>query len=119
MGINLRLQKSPGHRPEDKTAQEKLQCVLDTLGKTVEEQGAYCRAHGIYSHHLELWKKQMLEGLGARNTKEKKVETQLIKSEMKQLKRDLHRKDKALAEVSALLVLKKKAGLLWGEDEDA
>jgi len=37
---------------------------------------------------------------------------------MKALKSDLKRKDKALAEVTALLVLKKKANLLWGEIED-
>ena len=51
-------------RPNDKSAQSKLQAVIETMGMTEEEQGAYCRTHGIYSHHLEAWKKQILEALG-------------------------------------------------------
>lgn len=113
-------ENKPGsQRPDDKSASEKLRCVQETMGKTAEEQGIYCRANGIYTHHLELWEKQMLEGLGLNTAKEQKVQAQQNKTEVKQLKQDLHRKDKALAEVSALLILKKKVDLLWGEDEDA
>jgi transposase-like protein len=111
-------QVSGPQRPQDKTAQDKLQAVIDTLGKTEAEQSAYCRQHGIYINHLEEWKKQMLESLGVANTKKHKAEHLLMLNEVKQLKRDLHRKDKALAEVSALLILKKKADLLWGDNED-
>ena len=106
-------------RPHDKSPEAKLQAVIDTLGKTEQEQGAYCRAQGIYSNHLDLWKKQMLEGLGVASSNERKAENQQTLKENKKLKRDLERKDKALAEVSALLILKKKANLLWGVDEDA
>ncbi len=106
-------------RPHDKSPEAKLQAVIDTMGKTEQEQGAYCRAHGIYSHHLDAWKKQILENLGVTSTKEHKAENQRTSKEIKKLKRDLERKDKALAEVSALLILKKKADLLWGVDEDA
>lgn len=105
-------------RPQDKLAQDKLQAVIETLGKTEAERSAYCRQHGIYINHLEDWKKQILESLGVVNTKKNKAEQLQIMNEMKQLKRDLLRKDKALAEVSALLILKKKADLLWGDDED-
>ena len=105
-------------RPQDKSPEDKLQAIIDTIGKTEQEQSAYCRAHGIYSNHLDAWKKQMLEGLSAANNKERKAENQQMQNEVKQLKRDLHRKDKALAEVSALLILKKKADLLWGVEED-
>jgi len=106
-------------RPQDKSAQDKLQAVIDTTGKTESEIGAYCRQHGIYNYHLEEWRKQALESLGSLNTKKHKSEHLLIINEVKQLKRDLHRKDKALAEVSALLILKKKADLIWGDNEDA
>lgn len=110
--------KSNNQRPNDKSASQKLRCVIETIDKTAEEQATYCRANGIYSHHLELWQKQMLEGLGVQTGKAQKAEAQQSKNEVTQLKRDLHRKDKALAEVSALLILKKKANLLWGVDED-
>jgi transposase len=105
-------------RPHDKSPEAKLQAVLDTMGMTEQDQGAYCRTHGIYSNHLNAWKKQMLEGLGVASTNERKAENLQASKEIKKLKRDLERKDKALAEVSALLILKKKADLLWGVDED-
>ena len=107
-------------RPKDKSPEAKLKAVFNTIDKTEQEQSAYCRAEGIYSNHLDAWKTQMLEGLGAvsAGTKELKAQNQKVTDEIKQLKRDLHRKDKALAEVSALLILKKKADLLWGADED-
>ena len=106
-------------RPKDQSAMVKLQAVLDTFNMTEEEKGAYCRKHGFYTHHLEEWKKQMLEGLGASGIdKGQKAENQKIKIENKNLKSNLLRKDKALAEVSALLILKKKADLIWGNNED-
>ena len=101
---------------------------MDTLGKTEEEQSAYCRTQGIYYNHIEVWKQQILERLGAATSttdkasnaekKENKAASQRIQDEMKQLKSDLNRKDKALAELTALLILKKKADLLWGGSED-
>lgn len=115
---NVKQLNAP-QRPYDKSPEAKLQAVIDTMGKTEQEQGAYCRAQGIYSNHLDTWKKQMLEGLGVASSNERKAENQKTLKEIKQLKRDLERKDKALAEVSALLILKKKADLLWGVDEDA
>lgn len=113
-------------RPHDRTPASKLQAVIDTFGKTEEEQSAYCRAQGIYPHHIELWKQQILSGFCG-STKEKdvvssakknKIENHQLKNEVIQLKRDLNRKNKVLAELSSLLVLKKKADLLWGGSED-
>jgi transposase len=106
-------------RPQDKSAQDKLQAVIETMDKTETEKSAYCRQHGMHINQLESWKKQILDSLGISTTKKDKAEHLKIKSEIKQLKNDLHRKDKALAEVSALLILKKKADLLWGDNEDA
>lgn len=106
-------------RPKDRSAESKLQAVIETMNKPEQERAAYCRQHGIYPNHLDAWKKQILEGLGTTtNAKEHKAEHQKAAIEIKKLKGDLHRKDKALAEVSALLILKKKADLLWGETAD-
>jgi len=41
------------------------------------------------------------------------------KKRVKNLERELARKDRALAETAALLVLRKKAAAIWGGDEDA
>lgn len=113
-------------RPKDQSPAFKLQAVIDTLGKTEQEQSAYCRTHGIYFNHIESWKHQILESLGAAtgttdkslNAKDNKATSQKIQDEMKHLKSDINRKDKALAELTALLVLKKKADLLWGDSAD-
>lgn len=112
-------------RPKERSPAFKLQAIMDTLGKSEEEQSAYCRAHGIYYDHIETWRQQILESLGGAvstvdkaKEQESKAENQRIQDEIKTLKNDLKRKDKALAEVTALLVLKKKANLLWGESED-
>jgi transposase-like protein len=115
---NMKQVKSP-QRPQDKSAANKLKAVIDTMDKTEAERAAYCRQHGIYMAHLDEWKKQMLDGLSVVNTKKHKAESLAVMNEMKKLKRDLHRKDKALAEVSALLILKKKVDLLWGDNEGA
>ena len=51
-------------------------------------------------------------------TQVSRAEMGKLRAENKELKRDLHRKDRALAETTALLVLKKKADLLWGTGEN-
>lgn len=110
-------------RPAEQSAETKLRAVLETMNKTEEERAEYCRKHGFYIHHLDAWKQQMTENLGGRgmdtkNSREQKAENAKLMQEIKQLKGELKRKDKALAEVSALLILKKKADLLWGVEED-
>jgi len=49
--------------------------------------------------------------------KQSEAEKQLRK-ENSALRKDLNRKEKALAETAALLVLKKKAQAIWGEPEE-
>jgi transposase len=104
-------------RPKDKTAEAKLQAVIDTFQMTEEERGAYCRKHGFYTYHLNEWKKQVLMGLNPADSRENKAEQRQLTAEIKQLKSELNRKEKALAEASALLILKKKASLIWGDSE--
>jgi cell division septum initiation protein DivIVA len=52
------------------------------------------------------------------NGKRQKQEIRDLKKKVRGLKAELNRKDKALAETAALLVLKKKLNLLMGEKED-
>lgn len=80
--------------------------------------GAYCRQHGLYSFQLIQWKEALLNPvIESKNAKEK-AELNALKIEHHRLKKDLLRKDRALAETTALLVLKKKANLLFGDPED-
>jgi len=95
------------------TAEQKLQAVMETAGMNEEAVGAFCRSHGVYSEQLDLWRQQCLAGMrkGPKTDPEKKGYQQEIQT----LKRELHRKEKALAEAAALLVLKKKAHAFWKE----
>ena len=84
-----------------------------------EELGAFLRKEGIHESHLETWRQSMLEALRAspkasKGTKRGNVEAKRIKA----LERELRRKEKALAETAALLVLKKKAQEIWGDGDD-
>ena len=105
-------------RPKEQTPEAKLKMISETLTLTEAELGAYCRSHGIYPEHLKEWKQQILTGLKPRAIKENKTEHRQAMGEIKKLKRELNRKEKALLEASALLLLKKKANLLWGDGED-
>jgi len=111
--------KKPDRRPQDWSAAEKLKAVVEFEGLAPDKRGEYLRREGLHSEHLEAWKKSMQAGLdpGPRSQSER-AELSELKAENKELKRDLHRKDRALAETTALLVLKKKADLIWGTGEN-
>jgi len=118
LGKKNAKQVDEAQRPQDKSTQDKLRAVIETMDKTEEERSGYCRQNGICINQLDDWKRQILDSLGVASTKKQKSEYLLLINEIKQLKNDLNRKDKALAEVTALLILKKKADLLWGDNED-
>lgn len=111
--------KKSDRRPQDWTAIEKLKAVVEFEALAQEKQGEYLRREGLHSEHIEAWKKSMQASLepGA-SAQGSKAEMSELKAENKELKRDLHRKDRALAETTALLVLKKKADLIWGTGEN-
>ena len=75
---------------------------------------AWCREKGLFAHHLTSWKAAFCAEAtaGASGTRDWRT----LKDENEQLKRELLRKDKALAEAAALLILQKKFRALW-EDE--
>ena len=80
--------------------------------------GAYCRKHGLYSFQLDEWKKEFLNNDSGSKKSKESSELHSLKAENNSLKKNLLRKDRALAETTALLVLKKKADLLFGGQED-
>ena len=100
-------------RPQDWTAEEKLVAVLEYEKLKEQERGTYLREKGLHSVHIERWKQQILEGL--KSSKSGKKDPRDTK--IKELEKELGRKEKALAEAAALLVLKKKAQDIWGDGE--
>lgn len=98
--------------------QEKLKAVNDTANLNENELGIYLRKNGFYSHQIDEWNNEIIIALKAKYHPQKKdPHTISIEKENKELRKELNRKEKALAETAALLVLKKKVSLLFSEEE--
>jgi hypothetical protein len=81
-----------------------------------EALNAWCRERGLFAHDLTKWRSDFCAPAPARS-REESQELRQLRQANQQLQRDLNRKDKALAEAAALLVLQKKYQALWvGED---
>ena len=106
-------------RPQDWTAQERFAALLETATLDESALGEWCRREGLHTHHLEQWKRAAMGGMGRSKQSPEQVQSRRLQEENRRLKKELRRKEKALAETSALLVLKKKAEEIWGDDEDA
>lgn len=104
-------------RPQDWPAEEKLKTVLEAQGLGDEALGAFLRRRGLHEAHLERWRQQMIEGLQKPPAKKSPSHPGDLKR-IRALEQELRRKDKALAETAALLVLKKKVQQIWGDADE-
>jgi transposase len=97
----------------------KLKAIVDSQSMSEEELGVYLRREGLHSNQLKEWRDEVIKGL-APATKKSAPKKDERDERIISLERELRRKDKALAEASALLILQKKIDLIWGnksEDE--
>jgi transposase len=99
------------------TAAARLQAVITTAAMDEATRGAWCREQGLYPVELDAWKRDAIAGLGEPRASSA-VEARQDRRRVKELERELHRKDKALAETAALLVLAKKLSAVFRTDED-
>jgi transposase-like protein len=106
-------------RPQDWTLEERLNMVVACSSLDEEALNRYCREHGVYPHHVKQWKLDFVNGSAQSTQAASGAEIKTLKAENKALKKELNRKDKALAETAALLVLQKKVNEIWGKDEDS
>lgn len=112
------LDEKAARRPQDWSPEEKLEAVMKSQGLTETELGAFLRSRGLHKAVLDEWRESVCRGARAElagNTGGSKSREQ---KRIRELERELGRKDKALAEASALLVLKKKAAAIWGDGDD-
>ena len=106
--------------PEGWTARDKFAAVLESASLNEEETAEYCRRKGIYPEQLTAWRK----ACEAANDWDKqagiklKSEQKTNRKRIKDLEKELQRKEKALAEAAALLVLQKKVQAIWEDPED-
>jgi hypothetical protein len=107
--------KGRGLRPQDWRPEEKLRVVVESQGLADEELGEFLRKEGLHQAQLDEWSATAHASLlVCKGVKKVSPESKRIR----ELERELRRKEKALAETAALLVLKKKARAIWGDEDD-
>lgn len=112
------LSDGPSSSNTQLTRAEQFEHLLATSKLDDVELGVYCRERGLYSFQLQKWKNEFMSNDNVQKKQEEQSELKTLRAENKLLKQDLHRKNKALAETTALLILKKKADLIFGEVVD-
>lgn len=107
-------------KPQQWSAQEKLRVILEAAAASEEELGALLRREGVREAELELWKHEMLEELegSAAHKRASRQRAGQDQKRIRELERELARKERALSEAAALLLLQKKVRQIWGDEDD-
>lgn len=106
--------------PDDWSTQDKFLIVVETASLNESELAEYARKKGLYVEQIKAWKDACMNANGGIAKEAARLNRELKDSqkERKMLEKELQRKEKALAEAAALLVLSKKANSIWGDPED-
>jgi transposase-like protein len=107
--------------PDGWTSRDKFAAVLETAALNEVDLAAYCRQRGLYAEQIQTWRAACEQANDWARASSQRLgqATKDDKKQIKALERDLARKEKALAEAAALLVLRKNAAAIWGDGEDA
>jgi len=111
---------SKNQKPDNWSGEAKLAVVIETAALSEIEISQYCREKGLLVEQVKAWRNACIKGT---MHEEKRVAVQKKQSRedtkrIKRLERELNRKDKALAEAAALLVLRKKLRAFYGEEDE-
>jgi transposase-like protein len=118
--LGTRNEASEGGSFGRRSSADKLLAVVETYSMNEEELSEYCRRKGLYKEEVMSWRDSCLNANEVSSASAKDLAAALRgeKKKVRDLERELKRKDKALAEAAALLVLRKKVQAIWGESED-
>jgi transposase len=103
---------------QELSGEAKLAAVVETAPLSEAERSRYCREKGLYPEQVKAWRQACIEGqeAGRRRQQADGARARADQLRIRELERELQRKEKALAEAAALLMLRKKMNALW-EDE--
>ncbi len=102
------------------TATARLEAIIATAALDEAARSAWCREHGVYPQQLLQWRASATQALGSpEEARASPQQTREDRRRIQELERELRRKDKALAETAALLVLSKKAEAIFNRGEAA
>jgi len=115
-----RLMPDGDSSPAGWKAADKFAAVVETASLNEAALSAYCRERGLYPEQVLQWREacEHANDWDRNQNKLLKESRRAGDKRIKELERELVRKEKALAETAALLVLRKKAQAIWGGDED-
>ena len=107
--------------PEGWSSRDKFAAVVETAALNEADLAAYCRQRGLYAEQIQTWRAacEQANDWERASTQRLGQATREERKRIQALERDLARKEKALAEAAALLVLRKNAAAIWGDGEDA
>lgn len=112
------LRKWLNHAKGGNATKSKFKIVVETYSMNEVELSSYCRKNGCYVEEVKEWTRQFEQSESIRQIPDLRKEQAQSKEKIKKLERDLRRKEKALAETAALLVLSKKVEAIWGNSEE-
>ena len=115
-----RLMPDGDQGPQGWSSRDKFAAVVETAAMNEAEVAEYCRSRGLYPAQIETWRAacEVANDWDRESQRQLKAAQSALEKERRELQRELERKEKALAEAAALLVLRKKAQAIWGKDED-
>ncbi|MEB0141254.1 IS3 family transposase, partial [Undibacterium sp. CCC2.1] len=95
---------------EQWTAQAKFAIIVETAALNEADLALYCRGKGLYPAQVKTWRELAVAAQNGQPVAqaEQQKTTQSYQKKIKELQREVDRKNKALAEAAALLVLQKK-----------
>jgi transposase len=104
----------------DWTAEARFGAIVETATLSESSLSEYCREKGLYPEQLKEWKTAFINPQSVKSDSGHQKQSKEYKKRITQLEKDLRRKEKALAEAAALLILRKKLQTFYeeGGEED-
>lgn len=115
-----RLMPDADNTPEGWASRDKFAAVMETAAMSEAEIAEYCRQRGLYPEQLGAWRTacEQANDWSRASDKQLKDATKADRKKMRQLEKELARKEKALAEAAALLILRKKLDAMYEDPEE-
>lgn len=109
-----------GKNAEEWSSEDKFAVVLETAALNAAELAEYCRRKGLFAEQIAAWRNACMSANASvvQQTRGQQAQAKEDKKRIRQLEKELQRKEKALAEAAALLILRKKAQAIWGDKEE-
>ena len=105
---------------EEWTPERRFSVVLETAILSEMELADYCRRMGLFVEQVKDWRAISIQAHEVKSAENLRADKALreAKSKVRELEKELTRKDKALAEAAALLMLREKFNALWDNSEE-